>query len=296
LFETYVSEENGLLEYAPDYMFVDWIVMKDAPDPYGDARDVMSHGKNEGFSLHHPPKCLGQSVLCMFYYNALLCGEKLFSLLNDEKSAKECLKKAEKLKKVINEHLYDKEAGLYVGGLNTPDKVPCGSWLPENIGRKFYLKQANTLAVLYGIAPKSERERILSYVAEDLRKEEMQPYFYHFLFEALNNEGMFGRYGLRLIKRYESLIDKCSKGLCEAWEYIRSDCSHAWGGSVVYILKKALAGLEMVEPGYKKIRLDPKLYSLDYADFEISTPYGPIRVQINKSGSRISSPDEIEII
>ncbi len=30
-FDNYVDSENGLLEYAPNYMFVDWIVMKDAP-------------------------------------------------------------------------------------------------------------------------------------------------------------------------------------------------------------------------------------------------------------------------
>ena len=107
LFESYVAEDNGLIEYAPDYMFVDWIVMKDAPDPYGDARDVMSHGKNEGFSLHHPPKVLGQSVLCMFYYQALVCGEKLFTLLGDEKSADKCRKNAENIKNSINSYLYD---------------------------------------------------------------------------------------------------------------------------------------------------------------------------------------------
>ena len=296
LFDTYMSEENGLIEKAPDYMFVDWIVMKDAPDPYGDAREVMSHGRNEGFSLHHPPKVLGQAVLCMLYYKSLLCGKELFSLINDEKSADMCLKKAEKLKNAINEHLYDKEKGLYIGGLNTPDNVKGSPWLPENIERIFYLKQANTLAVLYGIAPKSERARILRYVAEDLRKEEMQPYFYHFLFEALNNEGLFGKYGIPLVKRYESLINKCDKGLCEAWEYINSDCSHAWGGSVAYILKKALSGFEMVEPGYKKIKLCPNLYSFDFADFEISTPYGPISLKLDKDGHKISAPKEIEVI
>ena len=47
-FSTYVGE-NGLIENPPDYMFVDWIYI-------------------DGITMHHPPKCLGQSVLNMFYY------------------------------------------------------------------------------------------------------------------------------------------------------------------------------------------------------------------------------------
>lgn len=57
-FDTYFSSD-GLIEKAPNYMFVDWI-------------DI------DEFNLHHPPKALGQSVLCMFYYNALNVINKIF--------------------------------------------------------------------------------------------------------------------------------------------------------------------------------------------------------------------------
>ncbi|MBO5440868.1 MAG: hypothetical protein J6A53_09465 [Clostridia bacterium] len=296
-FDNYVDSENGLLEYAPNYMFVDWIVMKDAPDPYGDARDMMSHGKMDGFSLHHPPKVLGQSVLCMLYYQALVCANKLYLLLNDEKTAEMCLNKAKKVKKAINKHLYDKEKNLYIGGLNTPDKVETNQWLPKNIERVFYLKQANILAVLFDIAPKAQRRKILDYVVKDLRKEEMQPYFYHFLLEAIYKEGLFSKYGLKLIRTYESLVNKTEKGLCEAWEYIICDCSHAWGGAPAYILKKAIAGFEMLEPNYKKIKLSLNLYDLDFADFAISTPYGNIDIKLEKDKQPIiSAPEKIKII
>ncbi|MBQ8393125.1 MAG: hypothetical protein IJX51_05060 [Clostridia bacterium] len=296
LFDTYVAEDNGLLEYAPDYMFVDWIAMKDAEDPYADSRDVMSHGKGEGYSLHHPPKSLGQSVLCILYYRSLLCASHLYRVIGEEKSAMECCKKAEEIKESINTYLYDKEKEMYIGGLNTPDRVENGPWLPQNTSRVFYLKQANTLAVLYGVAPEEKRVKILERVVENLRKEEMQPYFYHFLFEAIYKEGLFHKYGLELIRQYKSLMDKCDKGLCEAWEFVNGDCSHAWGGSPAYILKKALSGFEMVEPGYKKIKLNPQLYSLDYASLGISTPYGPISIELKGQERKISVPDGIEVI
>lgn len=296
-FDTYISKENGLLEYAPDYMFVDWVVASAEKDEFLDGGKMMSHGKMEGYSLHHPPKALGQSVLCMFYYNALIKISKLFGVVNDTKSAEECLKKAENIKNAINKYLFDSEKGLYVGGLNTPNQVPENDWLPKNTSVVYYLKQANVLAVLFKIAPKEKRESILEYVVKDLTKFEMQPYFYHFLLNALYNEGLFGKYGLTLIRRYESLLNKCDKGLSEAWENMDCDYSHAWGATPAYTLKKALSGLEIVEPSYKKIKLNPQLFDMENADFEITTPYGKIEISMKK-GEEVSiiAPNEIEII
>ncbi len=295
-FESYISTKNNLVEKAPNYMFVDWIVMKDAPDPYGDARDMMSHGEIDGFSLHHPPKALGQTVLCMFYYQALITGSKLYRAINNDQMANELENKAQSLKNAINTHLYDAEKGLYIGGLTTENEVQ-SPWLPANTKRTFYLKQANVLAVLFDIAPTEQRAKILDYVCSPIRKEEMQPYFYHFLLEALYKEGLFEKYGFELINRYKDLVSKTDKGLCEAWEYIKCDCSHAWGGTPAYILKKAIAGFEIIEPAYKKIKLNPSLYHLEYAKFNISTPYGNIDISLQKNQKpQIVAPKEIEII
>ncbi|MBQ7906476.1 MAG: hypothetical protein IJ309_00720 [Clostridia bacterium] len=296
-FEGYVASDNGLIEYAPDYMFVDWVVASSSEPTFLDGGNMMSHGKMEGFSLHHPPKSLGQGVLCMFYYEGLLHLAKIFSLLNDESTAKECFNKAQAVKDSINTHLYDKERGLYIGGLNTPNRVKENDWLPENNQVVYHLKQANILAVLYDIAPKNEHKKILEYVIKDLNKFELQPYFHHFLLEALYKADLFEKYGIDLIKGYESLLKRCHKGLSEAWENMNCDFSHAWGTTPAYILKKALSGFEMVEPNYKKIKLNPQLFGLDFAKTELSTPYGKIEIcQKKGEGVSIKAPKEIEII
>ncbi|MBQ8840673.1 MAG: hypothetical protein IJ004_05090 [Clostridia bacterium] len=295
-FDSYVAEDNGLLEYAPDYMFVDWVIASCDRDEFLDGSQLMSHGKMEGFSLHHPPKALGQSVLCMLYFESLKKLSIIFDLLGDKGLSCQCLEKAESIKKSINDYLYDSEKGLYVGGLNTPDRVPTGDWLPKNTSVKYYLKQANVLAVLFEIAPKESRQRILEYVLKDLSKFEMQPYFYHFLLEAIYKEGLFSKYGLDLIRKYESLLEKCPKGLSEAWENMNCDFSHAWGATPAYILKKALSGIELLEPNYKKISLSPQLFDLDYANVEISTPYGNIEIYQEKGKTpTIKAPKEITI-
>ncbi|MBQ4510538.1 MAG: replication initiation protein, partial [Clostridia bacterium] len=63
------------------------------------------------------------------------------------------------------------------------------------------------------------------------------------------------------------------------------------------ILKKAIAGFEMLEPCYKKIKLSPSLYDLDFADFDISTPYGNINIKLSRNTSpQITAPEQIQII
>lgn len=296
-FDTYISKENGLIEYTFDYMFVDWVVASATEDKFLDGGKMMGHGKMEGYSLHHPPKALGQSVLCMFYYNALLKISEIYKIVGKEEKASACIEKAEKIKESINNYLFDKEKGLYVGGLNTPNAVPENDWLPENTSTVYYLKQANTLAVLFGIAPKEKRQDILEYVIKDLNIYEMQPYFYHYLLNALYNEGMFGKYGFELIERYKVLLDICDKGLREAWENMECDSSHAWGATPAYTLKRALSGLEILEPKFKKIKLSPKLYHLDFAEFDIITPYGNIEISMKKGEDvSIKAPKEIEIV
>ena len=52
----------------------------------------------------------------------------------------------------------------------------------------------------------------------------------------------------------------------------------------------------MVESGYKKIKLSPNLYSLDFARFGIPTPYGEIKINMSKDNTEIAVPRGIEVI
>ena len=93
------------------------------------------------------------------------------------------------------------------------------------------------------------------------------------------------------------MIEKCDKGLCEGWEEWDGDCSHAWAGTPAYMLKKALSGFEMIEARYKKVKLSPSLMGLEYANFEISTPYGAISVKMKKDEAPVvKSPKGINLV
>lgn len=101
-FETYIGR-NSLIETPPNYMFIDWIYI-------------------DGFSMHHPPKALGQTCLNMFYFHALCYAEKIFTELRDLENAAYCHKKSRMLQKAINTILFDSEKGIYFEGSILPQQ------------------------------------------------------------------------------------------------------------------------------------------------------------------------------
>lgn len=278
-FESYVGE-NGLIENPPDYMFVDWL-------------DV------DGYAIHHPPKNLGQSVLNMFYFGALDTAVKIYAVLDMKAMQHKYSAMAEKLKKNINTLLFDKNKKLYFEGLTTPteDSLISG-WLPQSNGKKYFRKHANILAAYFGICDKTTAVSILERVMEDDSLGECQPYFMHFLFEAVYKNDLREKYTMALLENWKNALKICDKGLMEGFilpEGYGFDISHAWGGSPLYSIPKALLGFEMVEAGFKKIKLQPHLLGLDEAWIEMLTPYGKITCY-QKQGEEpdIKIPEAIE--
>lgn len=282
-FEEYTGS-NGLLEKCPNYMFVDWNTVMD-------------------YNMHHPPKFLGQACLCMQYHGALQTAAQLYLWLNNEIAAAACHTKAAQLRTAINRQLYDPTRGLYIDGLPTPDETPPGDTLPKNKPLRHFSKYSNILAVLYGVCEEKEARRILSSVLQDNTLPDLQPYYMHFVFEALYKADLLNEYFLPLLERWKPLVSYCSKGLQEGWfapdgkgDY-QFDFSHAWGGTPAYQLPARLLGFEMLEPGFRKIRLSPELYGLEWADISVPTPFGYIRCQMEQGSPPVLSvPDRIDVV
>lgn len=281
-FETYVGD-NGLIETPPDFMFVDWIYI-------------------DGISMHHPPKALGQTCLCAFYHGALIAAEKIFRAIDLKDDADCCAEKAEKLKAAVNALLYDKDKQLYFDGLNTPTPERLlYRYMPQNVEKRYHMPHSNILCALYGLCDDDTARRLIRKVVSDREWGAVQPYFMHFLLQAVDRLGLRDECTLSILERWKAPVRECPKGLVEGFiapePTYNFDHSHAWGGTPLYSLPKHLLGLEILEPGYKKIRLNPSLLGLESANVEVPTPFGKLTVQM-KQGEHplIIAPDEIEII
>lgn len=280
LFETYIGS-NGIIETPPDYMFIDWLYI-------------------DKITLHHPPKALGQTCLNMFYYGALTKAATIFGILDDDamKTYTEC--KAEKLKKSVNNILYDNEKQMYFEGLNTPSpEEMLYHYLPQNTEKRYYRKHANILACYVGICSNEIAADLLHRIMNDDIVGEYQPYFAHYLLEAVYRHNLRNDYTLKIIEKWKKPCKDCSKGLAEGFIVPEPDYSfdhsHAWGGTPLYSLPLALTGLEIVEPGFRKIRLNPSLLGLKEACVQIPTPYGMIEIKQKKNvKTEIIIPEGIE--
>lgn len=281
-FETYIGE-NGLIETPPDYMFIDWIYIDE-------------------ISMHHPPKALGQTCLNMFYFGALDCAQKIYRVLKREDFAEACVMKREAIRTAVNSLLFDSEKVCYFEGLNTLTNTELlGEWMPQNVSKRYYLKHSNVLAAYFGICDDNTARTLVHKIMADEIDNDCQPYFLHYLLEAVYRLGLREEYTLKIINRWKKPVLECTKGLVEGFiapePTYSFDHSHAWGGTPLYSLPKALMGLNILSAGMKEIELSPSLLGLKYAKTELLTPHGKIICQ-TKEGEKpcIQCPDNIKVI
>ena len=281
-FDRYIGE-NGLIETPPDYMFVDWIYI-------------------DNISMHHPPKALGQTCLNMFYYGALDAAEKIYNECGRYSASDLCAQKKNALRDSVNSQLFDAEKGIYFEGLNTPtdEKLIC-KWMPENVSKRYYLKHSNILAAYVGICDAKTSESIIGKIMNGETEGDIQPYFMHYLLEGIFRNGLREKYTRTVIEKWIAPVKECPKGLVEGFvppePTYRFDHSHAWGGTPLYSLPKALLGFEIVEAGMKKIKLSPNLLGFERAKIELLTPYGKLSCALSKDiAPVITAPKEIALV
>ena len=280
LLNRYEGFENnkGLLEYVTNYMFVDWAWI-------------------DGYSLHHPPRALGETVLNAFYYSTLTTVTKIYRILNQPEKAEQYAEKSRAFKEAFNKTFFDTEKNLYFDGLNAPTE--CNQWLPENSEKRYYTVYSNTLAVLFDLCPEEKQRSVMEEILDTETAHKAQPYFLHYILDAIYKTGLFEKYGLDLIRRWERLVKECNKGMKEVFEAADDfvyDYSHGWGATPTYQLPVRLSGLEILEPGFRKIRLKPCLYGLKSASIKMPTPYGEICCEMEEGKQiKLTVPKEIEV-
>lgn len=257
------TDENSLIVAPLNYMFVDWIEV-------------------DGYSMHHPPKALGQTVLNAFYYNALKIAATMYAIIDENMLSKDCLDRAEKLIKAFTV-FYDEEKGLYFDGLN--DEYEEKEWLPKNTDKRYYSWHSNTLAVLYDLAPADKQQGIIEKMLNDESLISPQPYFMHYVLDAIYKVGLFEKYGMKQLDRWKYMTE-FGKGLVEGWINCESygyDYSHVWAGTPMYQLPSKLSGIKILEAGFEKISLRPHLFGLQWAKIRIPTPKGVISIDLQQS-------------
>lgn len=266
LFESYVGE-SGIITEAPNYMFMDWVHV-------------------DGFALHHPPGCMGQGYMSAMYYQALLYGSEFSLLCGESARSRTYSLRAESLKRAFNERLWDSGRSLYCDGLPNATKTPPNTWLPQDQEKRTFTVHTNAMAIAVGIAGAEVGQNIMHTVMRDESLPMVQPYYMHFVFDALAKTGLFGQYAFDAMCGWKTLLAEHASSLKEGWDF--GDYSHAWGGTSTYQLSTRVLGVAVGKTSDGEVTLSPCLGPLKWARGVVPAPCGLIDVEWKKRAGRLS--------
>ena len=267
-FERFINED-GLLEITA-WNMLDWAPM-DTPDS-----GVVTH----------------QNALLV---KALKDVAYISEVLGKKEDMDYLLRFADNLKDAINRHLWDEEHKAYIDSIHS-----------DRQRSKVISQQTNTIVYLCDCAEGERKQLLESYIINPPEHfvKIGSPFMSFFYFEALTKIGRIDKI-LESIRRDWGLMLDYEATTC--WETFigflkdrltRSHC-HAWSSAPAYFLPAYILGVRPMEPGFRKVLIQPDLCGLKWARGTIPTPYGIIEISLKEENDYIDAtlnlPEGVEV-
>ena len=204
--------------------------------------------------------------MCQLWY-AITCDNyaKQANLLGHKDEAEWALNRSASIKKAFHEKFWT-GAGYRNTNYNdsTDDRV-------------------QALAVLAGVAPKSEYEWIKDFL---MKTYFASPYMERYVLEAMCEMGYVKEAKKRMLDRYMPMIKSKYTTLWEIFGMgkgaeFNGTYNHAWSGGPLIIMSKYIAGVAPVKPGFKEFQVRPEMCDLKRVSATVPTEYGNITVDVN---------------
>jgi len=205
------------------------------------------------------------------------------------------LRFADNLKDAINRHLWDEESKAYIDSIHN-----------DRQRSRVISQQTNTIVYLCDCAEGERKQLLESYIINppEYFVKIGSPFMSFFYFEALSKIGRIDKI-LESIRRDWGLM--LDYGATTCWETFigfqrdrltRSHC-HAWSSAPAYFFPAYILGVRPLEPGFRKVLIQPNLCGLKWARGTVPTPYGVIEISFKEENDYIDAtlnlPDGIEV-
>ncbi len=263
--------EHGLVEDMPYRIFIDWA-------------DVEKRGE-----------CTAYNAI---FHGALETISKMARFKEDAYTLKFADEVMDAIKASFKKRLFDPERGCFAD-------ANIDGQLSDKVS-----EHGNFLAINWGLCDAQTAAQIISAFYEEKSITgftEAQPFFASVVLRALDRSGRFDlalqfireRWGKRMVGKgatstYEEWYQNGSWRSGGFSGFLRSN-SHAWSACPAEFLIRNLMGLEIVEPGCGKLRLQPRETSFDY-NVIYPTPRGPVNVKRESGEIRIDVPRNVEVL
>lgn len=176
----------------------------------------------------------------------------------------------------------------------------------HGVRSKSVSEYACALAIHAGLLTETVQNRLVDAVFDrcTVKALEGDCFATHTILTALDKAGRFDLV-LRIIRErwgkrwaslgYTSTPEHWARFYCDGDRNNFPSHSHGWSGGPAELLTHQLLGIEIVVPGFKTIRINPKSPGFD-VNVELSTPSGIIRGECRKNQWKLSLPDKIKIL
>lgn len=251
---------RDIVDWPPAQKDTGWKLPKDWPQ-----------GERDGF-VFTPIN----TVINSFFYQNMKIMAEFARILKKPEEQLDFEMRAAKVKKSINEKLYNKNGGYYQDGIET------------NHGAI----HSNMLPLAFGIVPDEYKKDVVDYIKT--RGMGCSVYGAQFLMEGLYNAGA-ADYALKLLtatndRSWYNMIKVGSTITMEAWDMKykpNSDWNHAWGAAPANIIPRYLWGIKPKTPAFGIVTIHPQMGSLKNSSIVVPTIKGQIRGEYKKVNNRL---------
>jgi hypothetical protein len=252
---------RDIVDWPPAQKETGWKLPKDWPQ-----------GERDGFVFTSV-----STVINSFYYHNMKIMAEFAGLLNKPEEQLDFEMRAAKVKKSMNEYLFNKEGGYYKDGIETDHGAI----------------HSNMLPLAFGIVPDAYKKQVADYIKT--RGMGCSVYGAQFLMEALYNAGA-DDYALELMtathdRSWYNMIMVGSTISMEAWDMKykpNSDWNHAWGAAPANIVPRYLWGIQPKTPGFAVVCIKPQMGSLKFSTVKVPTIRGEIKAEFKQANARLS--------
>ncbi len=216
------------------------------------------------------------TVVNAYHYRTLVLMAEISRTLTKTEEALRYEQQAATFLENFNKLLFDPEKGAYRDG-------------PES---RHYSLHASMFPLAFGIVPEKQKERVSNYIQS--RGMACSVYGSQFLMDALYEAGM-DDYAMSLLcstglRSWYNMIRLGSTVALEAWDpkfKPNLDWNHAWGAAPANIIPRYVIGLQPLEAGFRKMRIQPHPGSLEFASAIIPTIQGDVRITYDNKSKEV---------
>jgi hypothetical protein len=211
------------------------------------------------------------SILTLQYIYGLQLAAKIFAYLGDQEKSASYSQQAEIIKQAVYEHCWD-DKKQYIA--DTPDK-------------NSFSQHANIFAVLVKMFNSEMSKSILERLIHDKTLTQTSLQYQAYFHKCLIQENLVSEY-TNYLGKWRNLI---TQGFSTFPEYpetdTRSDC-HAWSAYPAVEMFSIICGIQIKEPGFKAVKIEPCLNNLEWVKAKLPWKNGFIEVDIKNEKNHLS--------